>query len=644
MSQPLRPVRTAPLLQAPWLPAATLSALALAVRLWRLTEHSLWFDEAMSLHWAQQSIPRILDVGFHLVEDKHPPLYYLLLHGWIRLFGAGEAGLRVLGALIGSAVVPPLVGLGQALWNRRAAWLAGLLAALGPLLIWYSQEVRMFGLAATLTAGAFCCLAHGLRGRGGRWWWGFAGCALAAGWSYLFAAFWLPGAGLLVLGVALARWRAGQLRAPLWRDPSAQGLAALAAVAAGLAPLAWQALQVGGAEAAPGRPWLDFVREAPGLALAYTVWRAPWGAAAALFFGLLLALGLVARPARAGALDGRWLLAAAIVGPLLVGNAFLLLDATVFAEPRYFVPLAPFLCLAWAAGLDALWRRTPRLGGGAAAAALALLLLALPALWQPQNRREDWRAVAHYLQAHAPAGHVVLVHPGFLQTALSPYNHGPAPVVAPFGAPLHETQQVQEPLNELLAFPAVWLVQSHLEEPDPQRLVERWLSDRFPPITEQYPAGVELKGYATHYRLSSLPADATPAQVEPLPGLRLGGYRVEPQRLRAADDRYHPPSNWVHVTLYWQRVGDLPTALAEQVRLVDAQGQVWGERLPRPRETWNLAPPATWAANEIIRSDHDVNLNPLTPPGRYQVAVAVLGPEGNPQTAVIPLSPVEIAP
>ena len=85
-------------------------------------------------------------------------------------------------------------------------------------------------------------------------------------------------------------------------------------------------------------------------------------------------------------------------------------------------------------------------------------------------------------------------------------------------------------------------------------------------------------------------------------------------------------------------------ALAEQVRLVDAQGQMWGERLPRPRETWNLAPPATWAANEIIRSDHDVNLNPLTPPGRYQVAVAVLGPEGNPQTAVIPLSPVEIAP
>ena len=68
--------------------------IALALRLYNLSYHSFWFDEAVSVHWARQSVPRILEVGFTLVEDRLPPLYYLTLKGWTALFGFSEAGIR----------------------------------------------------------------------------------------------------------------------------------------------------------------------------------------------------------------------------------------------------------------------------------------------------------------------------------------------------------------------------------------------------------------------------------------------------------------------------------------------------------------------------------------------------------------------
>ncbi|MGQ9584325.1 MAG: glycosyltransferase family 39 protein [Anaerolineae bacterium] len=653
-----------------------LTLLAFGVRLFRLTEHSLWFDEAMSVHWAKESVARILQVGLGLVEDKHPPGYYLLLHGWMRAFGDGEVALRTLGALVGALAVPPAVRLGALLWGRRTGYLAGLLVVLLPILVWYSQEVRMFGLAATLAVAACWCLVEGLRRGGWGWWLGYALCILAGCYSYLFTAFLLPSLGLLVLGTFLARWRVGRL-GRLLHEGSFQGLVAQVVVAFGFAPLAWRALQVGGAEAAPGRPFVDFLPAAFPLGVAYTVWRVPWSlvakAGAVALFALLLLLGFMSpsqtqkgnlSPQRRGergesetsapsaplrCVDGRWVLVATLFGPLLLGNLFLAVDGTVFAEARYFLPLAPFLCLGWAAGIGFLWRRSQAAGLLGTLAPVAVLFLALPALWLPENRREDWRAVAAYLHGHAQPGDVVLVHPAFLEPALAYYYQGPSQVAALFGGRLDSPEQVEAPLARLATSQAVWLVQSHLDEPDPAHWVEGWLAARFPLITEQYPAGVSLKGYATQYRLEALPEDAMPADVSFGSGLHLAGYHLEQHRLRATDDRYHPPSNWVHLTAYWTRTGPVPDGIMEEARLVDNLGQVWGLGLRRDRATWQLHPPVRWLRGEIVRSDHDINLNPVTPPGHYQIILSLLGPDGQPfpardgRTSIV-LGEVEIIP
>src|SRR6185503_11833398 len=103
--------------------------IALALRLYNLTYHSLWFDEAISVHWARQTIPRILEVGFTLVEDRLPPLYYLLLKGWTALVGFSETGVRSLSALLGTLLVPVIAAIAATLFNRRIALAAALLVA-----------------------------------------------------------------------------------------------------------------------------------------------------------------------------------------------------------------------------------------------------------------------------------------------------------------------------------------------------------------------------------------------------------------------------------------------------------------------------------------------------------------------------------
>ena len=90
-----------------------LTLAALAVRLFNLSYHSLWFDEAMSVHWARSSLPRILEVSMNLVEDRLPPLYYLVLHYWRLLAGDGEVAVRLPSVLMGTLLVPLVYRLGR---------------------------------------------------------------------------------------------------------------------------------------------------------------------------------------------------------------------------------------------------------------------------------------------------------------------------------------------------------------------------------------------------------------------------------------------------------------------------------------------------------------------------------------------------
>ncbi|MDH7485481.1 MAG: glycosyltransferase family 39 protein [Anaerolineae bacterium] len=630
--------------------------LALAVRLWRLTTHSLWFDETMSLFWAGQPVARIWEVGLHLVEDKHPPLYYSLLHGWMGLFGSSDAAVRSLGSLLGALAVLPACGMGYLLGDRRSGALAGLLVALNPFLVWYSQEVRMFMPAATFALFGLYGLLRSLLSpqssalsprpaalRLG--WWALALLGLVgAVYSYLFSAFLLPVAALWLLVLWLWMMRQGQSLGA-WRFFLC-GAFVLALAGALIAPLLWAAWRVSGGESLPGRMFGGMAEALARLAAAYTLHRGPWGEGAVhtaqVGAGLLTLLGLLL-PLRGrastgfshsqmgylGAL-GRPLLALYLFLPLFVGGLLQSRDRTIFDEPRYFTFLVPAFCLLWGRALAALWQRVRLLGWVALAAVLAVHLVALSHLWLPQNLREDWRTAAAYVETHAGANDAVLVHVDYVRIPFQRYFGGPQPVFFPFTERLNDPAQVEPPLLGLLPFDSVWLVQSHTQEFDPHHLVERWLAERFPLATEQYPAGITVKRFLTRYRLPELPPDVPRLDAACGPHITLAGCAVDDERTPATDERSHPPSAWVHVRLYWRTEAKPPADYTATVRMVDGLGQVWGERLYREQETLRVWPTSRWEPGEIVRQEVDVNLNPITPPGEYRIVAGLADAAGQP--------------
>jgi 4-amino-4-deoxy-L-arabinose transferase-like glycosyltransferase len=654
---------------------------ALAVRLWRLTYHSLWFDETISVLWASQPVARIWDVGIHLVEDKHPPLFQLILHGWMRLFGSGDFAVRSLGSILGALAVLPVLGIGRRLANRQAGALAALLLALNPFLVWYSQEVRMFMPAATFglfglygllqawQAARVTTLRPGresarplakdepggqrLRTASHAWrhgWWVLVLVGLVcATYSYLFGVFLLVVAGIWVLVLYLvAPSPNGETRS--WRF-LVSGAVVLALSCALVVPILLSAWQVNSVESTPGLVFDSFGSTLLRLLAAYATYVGPWskwmatagqaGAAVLLLIGLLAPL----RPTPdSGHLRkaGRLLLGLYAGAPLLLGGLELARNRAIFDEPRYFTFVVPALCLLWGRGLAVLLQRAKWLGVIGASALLALMISGLTHLWLPQNLREDWRTAANYVQAHAGPNDAVVTHVDYMHFAFEHYFDGPQPVFFPFTDRLTEVSQVEPPLLGLLPYDTVWLVQSHTEQFDPDHLVERWLADRFPLATEQYPSGVTVKGFVTRYRLFELPSEVTHRDERLGPDITLAGCVVHDTAVNATDERSHPPSGWVHVALYWQAEGETSGDYLAVTRMVDDLGQVWGEGLQRERDTLRVWPTSRWEAGEIVRQEVDVNLNPITPQGDYRIVVRLVDSEGQPLGAEATCGQVQV--
>lgn len=140
------------------LPLAALTLVSLAARLPGMGI-SLWLDEGLSVGIASHPAAEIPGV---LVQDGSPPLYYLLLHGWMALFGSSVEAVRALSLLFASVAVPVAFWAGGKLFGRRAGWIAAALAATSSYLTLYAGEARMYSLVVVLTMVCVTALARAL--------------------------------------------------------------------------------------------------------------------------------------------------------------------------------------------------------------------------------------------------------------------------------------------------------------------------------------------------------------------------------------------------------------------------------------------------------------------------------------------------
>jgi hypothetical protein len=130
------------------------------LRLWDLTRQNIWWDEARNIDVALRPFVQIPTAP---ELDIHPPIYFWLLHGWLRNLGI-ELGqdptvisfatrfVSVAAAILGMLL---LYRLTVTLADERAGRVALLLAALSPFWLAEAQEARMYTVGFVfLTAGA----------------------------------------------------------------------------------------------------------------------------------------------------------------------------------------------------------------------------------------------------------------------------------------------------------------------------------------------------------------------------------------------------------------------------------------------------------------------------------------------------------
>ena len=98
-----------------------------------------------------------------LLESNHPPVYFVLAHWWMRLFGHSEDSLvwiaRSLPALFGVISVPAIYYLGRFAFNSRlVGQCAAAMMAVSPYGIYLAQEARHYTLGILLVIGSLFCL------------------------------------------------------------------------------------------------------------------------------------------------------------------------------------------------------------------------------------------------------------------------------------------------------------------------------------------------------------------------------------------------------------------------------------------------------------------------------------------------------
>jgi uncharacterized membrane protein len=525
---------------------ASIVGVGAVVRLWRIGSKSLWIDEAFSVWIGWQSIPEAL--AWLVRIDQHPPLYYVLLHLWLRL-GDDAATVRALSALLSALNIPALYLLGRRLVGSRAGLLAAAILALSPFHVRFAQEARMYALlslnaslatwalarllsdprAATMPAGRQALGAWrawrmtgrlpALRTLGTDLSWGaYVLFAAATVWTHNTAVLFLVATNAFVLGLMWTR-RRSKASTP----EGGPGFAATVGEWGALRPPAmrsWIVAQVG--VLALWSPWLwAFVRQS--LAVLDEFWlSAPtWETVVGVVRDFLCAF----LPARIGWAWVVWALYGALlclgVARLRNQRARLALLLTLFLTPlagewlvSLWRPIFYDRTLIWASiplylllalGICQLRYRSFILVALTVVATLGGLSVREYSL---HHQKEQWDEAAAHVAERVEPGDLILFHATWVQIPFDFYlrdHHLPEGVDA-HGVPVDLFDRgVLEPKMTLDDLPRqaslihgrerVWLIYSHQWYTDPRGLVPSGLEENMALQTRRRFYGLEARLY-----------------------------------------------------------------------------------------------------------------------------------------------------
>lgn len=657
---------------------AAILLLAFALRLYRLGYQSIWYDEGVSIHLAGKSLAALTA---HTAGDIHPPLYYYLLHFWIKAAGSSEFAVAFLSLTFGLLLVPLVYCIGQHLYDPVVGSLAALLVAISPYNLWYSQEMRMYTLGASLGLVSLYSLLQLLARAGCRmreagcgmqnaecrvYWVGYIVSVALGLYTLYYFAFLLVFLNLFVLGWWLRVRRQGVRASVLWNWVLAQ-------LAVFILYLPWLPISLHQAMDPPVPPWRAFtpfwqvmVESWSALALGQSVEpRAVWP----VLLATVIIYGLGGVYAGTGFKTQDTLLRLARVRILypasciLWGYTFVPVLAIYLASlwtpvfhVRYVFTYAPAFYVLLAAGLA--WLRERWRPGLWLVLSLVVVASAYSIYnfhFDPRYATDDHRAAVEYIADRWRPGDAILINAGYAYPTFLYYYNGPivwrgrlvdykgeadgqaGPVVLQTGSiggaanlgwgnpqsdfyPTTEDETVQALEQVFARHPRLWVFRVYDTVTDPGGFIRSWLNEhglKFDELLVTGESGIRVQGYLTHREPSCYP----PPLEQPL-NVSLGGQVTllgyEGESASVA------PGQPFDLTVYWQPEKQLTVDHRLFYGLFDEQGRLWAQGDETP--IGPLYRPSRWVAGEVVRHPIRLTVPVGTPPGEYAFQAGMYNP------------------
>jgi mannosyltransferase len=476
-----------------------LLAAAIGLRVWHLEQKNMWLDEAASWDTSRRALPDLMALA---KTDIHPPLYYVILRGWMAVAGDSPAALRGLSVIFSVIALLLAARLADRWLPRGPALLVVGWLAVSPHMVAYAQEARMYAaLTATVLAG---CLAY--------WRWlesggtrtralvAYAAFASVSVYLHYFAFLFV---GALWLHLALVSWFTAPQRRLVGRGGWLRWIAAHLILL--IAYLPWLPTAV--AQITRGQDWrqpltlADLPRYAGGFVRDIVMGSQPNAppllVAAVIALCAVLAVGWLrlafVRSSAPRPNPDTFLLVTGLV-PLVVSLAVLPITGQMQLS-RYLVFVTPFALIGAARGWTGTSER-PVAAMAALTVAIAASIVCLTGYFRSTVKDSDLRPIVRYIERElsrpngsGSARGVLLVEPSTMRIPLRYETREMPSVEYPF---VLETDPLQHALDATIPSAGsdpMWLV-----------LDRRW--DRFAgfdPRTDARLVEIDVPGLRRHH-------------------------------------------------------------------------------------------------------------------------------------------------
>ncbi len=620
------------------------AAIAFFPRVFRLDGHDIWGDEAYSIYVSSQSLATVVSGGI----DTHPPLYHLLLHYWLLVFGRSEFAIRFLSAAIGLLIVVLTYALARRIAGERLALLAALISAIAPFQVYYSQEARMYVLVTLLCLASVYALTSVL-GQPSRTNWAIhVLTSIGAVYSHYYAFFVLGAeAVFLVIWFLSSRrhkWVRARLAAPI-----------LGLIVVALSYVPWIIVQTSFVAAKASARVDEFsvagaVRLFKESLVAFGVGTTLPGALGNYLAAFFLLASL------SGAAWLAWRPATRLYSPLILLYcgvplllAFVVNPFMPFFYPRYVLLATPAFYIGVAAAIEALASRWRLM----APIPLAIIIAASACsmnnyYFDPSFARGGYGQMMRYVAAHAEPNDVLILG-NRLQEALFDYYRPSKPSDA-FYFPtdyLTSDQRTGQEIAKIMAdHDRAWLVM--FGDPagfDPNGDLKRWLGQSAFLTFSQGFVDAQLCLYSkptAGHDGQALQRQDVSANFGSLIKLTAAEFSPQPA-----------PGQPVYVTLYWESLAPTEVRFTVFAHVIDANSHVVGQMDSEP--VGGTRPTSDWKSGDRIRDTLAMEIKPGTPPGQYTIEVGlyelaslkrlpVLGPDGKERDDRVLLGPMTIGP